>query len=123
MYSINVAAKLELFLGYSVVDGYPVFPGSYKVIFGGLETFFVNQDYNQDCKLFTEEGVTGYIMQVSLSLPALSPTLVLSSPLTVSGNAFPNGCEYFPILTVGYKSVCCRNSEKRPCSGLLQDCL
>lgn len=83
----------------------------------------MNQDYNQDYNLFTEEGITGYIMQVSFSLPALSPTLLLSSLLTVSGNAFPNECEYFLALTASNKSVCCRNSEKWPHLGLLQDCL
>lgn len=66
MYIINVAAKLELFLGYSVVA---VLPSSHKVIFGGLKAFFVNQDYNRDCNLFTEDGIMGYIIQVSFSPP------------------------------------------------------
>lgn len=55
MYIINVAAKLGLFLGYSVVTGHPVFPSSYKVVFGGVKVFFVNPDYNRDYNLFTEE--------------------------------------------------------------------
>lgn len=83
----------------------------------------MNQDYNQDYNLFTKEEITGYIMQVSFSLPTPSPTLVLSSLLTIPGNTFPNECEYFLSLTVSNKSVCYRNSEKWPHFVLLQDYL
>lgn len=54
----------------------------------------MNQVYDQDYNLFlTKEEVTSYIVQVSLLPPTLSPTPLPSSPLTVSGNAFPNECE------------------------------
>lgn len=89
-YLINVAAKWELFQGYSVVTGHSVFRSGYKVIFGEVKALFVNQDYNQDHNLFTKEGIMGYAIEASFSLPTLSPTLALSSLLTVSGIAFPN---------------------------------
>lgn len=57
MYIINVAAKLELFLGYLIVAGHPVFPSSYKVISGGVKAFFVTQDYTQNYNSFTEEEI------------------------------------------------------------------
>lgn len=83
---MNVAIKPELFQEYSVVTGHSVFCSGYKVILGEVKAFFMNQDYN----LFTKEGIMGYVIEASFLLPTLFPTLVLSSQLKVSGNAFPN---------------------------------
>lgn len=83
---MNVSTKPELFQEYSVYSGHSVFYSGYKVTLREVKAFFVIQDYN----LFIKEGIMGYVTETSFLLPTLCPTLVLSSQLTVSGNAFPN---------------------------------